>query len=117
MGALPGGVRANAVEMPGTGAKPGRAQEVPFQEQADEPGWEHHRPVGEHVRLGQIPADQGRHQTAPAAGPRWLLAVVRGGDRARARPARSTWRARCGSRRAPSWRSTAATLTTYGFGN
>ena len=68
-------------QMPGTGAKPGRAEEVPFQEQADEPGREHHRPVGEHVRLGQVPADQGRHQAAPAAGPRWLLAVVRGGDR------------------------------------
>ena len=41
-----------------------------------------HRPwVGEHVRLGEIPADEGRHQTASAAGPRWLPAVVRGGDR------------------------------------
>src|ERR1035438_1325453 len=28
--------------------------------QADEPGRERHRPVGEHVRLGKIPADQGR---------------------------------------------------------
>ena len=67
--------------MPGTGAQPRRAKEVPFQEQADEPGREHHRPVGEHVRLGEIPADEGRDQAAPAAGPRWLPAVVRGGDR------------------------------------
>src|SRR6267378_3836846 len=42
---------------------------------------EHHRPVGEHVRLGKVPADEGRHQAALAAGPRWLSAVVRGGDR------------------------------------
>ncbi len=61
--------------------QPRRAEEVPFQEQADEPGREHHRPVGEHVRLGEIPADEGRDQTASAAGPRWLPAVVRGGDR------------------------------------
>ena len=32
------------------------------------------------VRLGKVPADEGRHQTAPAAGPRWLPAVVRRGD-------------------------------------
>src|SRR5674536_205186 len=81
MGTLPDGVRADAVQMPGTGAQPRRAEEVPLQEQADEPGWKHHRFVGEHVRLGQIPADQGGDQTAPAAGPRWLPAVVRGGDR------------------------------------
>src|SRR5437899_13102300 len=67
--------------MPGTGSQPRRAEEVPFQKQTDELGWEHHRPVGEHVRLGEIPADEGRDQTAPAAGPRWLPAVVRGGDR------------------------------------
>src|SRR5207245_11088890 len=47
----------------------------------DEPGREHHRPVGEHVRLGEIPADEGRDQAAPTAGPRWLPAVIRGGDR------------------------------------
>src|SRR2546422_2190707 len=51
-------------------SQPRRAEEVPFQEQVDEPGWEHHRPVGEHVRLGEIPADEGRDQVAPAAGPR-----------------------------------------------
>ena len=34
----------------------------------------------EHVRLGKIPADQGRDPAAPAAGPRWLPAVVRGSD-------------------------------------
>src|SRR5450756_1566593 len=79
MGTLPDGVRADAVQMPGTGAQPRRAEEVPLQEQADEPGWEHHRPVGEHVRLGEIPPDEGCHQVASAAGPRWLLAVVRGG--------------------------------------
>src|ERR1039457_5495651 len=28
-----------------TGEPPGRGQEVAFQEQADEPGWRHHRPV------------------------------------------------------------------------
>ena len=28
----------------------------------------------------KVPADEGRHQAAPAAGPRWLPAVVRGGD-------------------------------------
>src|SRR5580704_4797413 len=81
MGALPDGVRADAEQMPGTGAQPRRAEEVPLQEQADEPGWEHHRPVGEHVRLGKIPADERCDQAAPAAGPRWLPAVVRGGDR------------------------------------
>src|SRR5260370_32924071 len=80
MGALTDGVRADAEQMPGTGARPRWAKEVPFQEQADEPGWEHHRPVGEHVRLGKIPADQRRDQAASAAGPRWLPAVVRGGD-------------------------------------
>src|ERR1035437_1771673 len=57
MGTLPDGVRADAVQMPGTGAQPRRAKEVPLQEQADEPGWKHHRFVGEHVRLGKIPAD------------------------------------------------------------
>src|SRR5665811_280191 len=67
--------------MPGTGEWPGRAEEVPLQEQADEPGWQRHRPVGKHVRLGEISADEGRYQVAPAAGPRWLLAVVRRGDR------------------------------------
>src|ERR1022692_2500862 len=61
VGVVPDGVRADAVQMPGTGAKPRRAAEVPFQKQADEPGRERHRPVGEHVRLGKIPADQGRH--------------------------------------------------------
>src|SRR5260370_28494441 len=81
MGALPDGVRPDAVQMPGTGAQRRREEEVSFQEQADEPGWEHHRPVGEHVRLGKIPADERCDQTAPAAGPRWLPAVVRGGDR------------------------------------
>src|SRR5579864_1895514 len=65
--------------MPGTGGEPGRAEEVPFQEQADEPGREHHRSVGKHVRLGQVPTDERGYQAAPAAGPRWLLAVVRGG--------------------------------------
>jgi hypothetical protein len=29
-------------KMPGTGGEPGRAKEVPVQEQADEPGREHH---------------------------------------------------------------------------
>src|SRR5229473_1881391 len=53
MGALPDGVRADTVEMPGTGAQSRRAEKVPLQEQADEPGWEHHRPVGEHVRLAR----------------------------------------------------------------
>src|ERR1022692_4208036 len=81
MGALPDGVRADPVQMPGTGAQPRRAEEVPLQEQADEPGWEHHRPVGEHVRLGKISADERCDQAAPAAGPRWIPAVVRGGDR------------------------------------
>src|ERR1039458_4395914 len=81
MGTLPDGVRADAVQMPGTGAQPRRAEEVSLQEQADEPGWKHHRFVGEHVRLGKISADEGGGQTAPAAGPRWLPAVVRGCDR------------------------------------
>ena len=36
-------------------------EEVPFQEQADESGREHHRSVGQHVRLGEIPADEGSH--------------------------------------------------------
>src|ERR1017187_10258221 len=80
MGTLPDGIRADAVQMPGTGAQPGRAEEVAFQEQTDEPGRKHHRPVGEHVRLGELPADQGSYQTAPAAGPRWLPAVLRRGD-------------------------------------
>ncbi len=81
MGVVPDGVRADAGQVPGTGEAPGRAQEVPIQEQNGKPGWEHHRPVDEHVRLGEIPADQGRHQAASAAGPRWLLAGVRSGDR------------------------------------
>src|ERR1022692_3353866 len=37
VGVVPDGVRADAVPMPGTGAKPRRAAEVPFQKQADEP--------------------------------------------------------------------------------
>ena len=61
--------RADTVQMPGTGAQSRRAEEVPLQEQADEPGWEHHRPVGEHVRLGKISADERCDQAAPAAGP------------------------------------------------
>jgi len=77
----PDGVRADAIQVPGTGEQPERAEEVPLQEQVDEPGWQRHRPVGEHVRLGEIPPDEGRDQVAPAAGPRWLPAVVRGGDR------------------------------------
>src|ERR1700722_2207369 len=67
--------------MPGTGAQPRGTKEVSFQEQADEPGWEHHRPVGEYVRLGKIPADERYDQAAPAAGPRWLSAYVCRGDR------------------------------------
>src|SRR5437016_926124 len=78
--------------MPGTGSQPRRAEEVPFQEQVDEPGWEHHRPVGEHVRLGEIPADEGRDQVAPAAGPRWSLpsfAVVTEGKTSEIKVART----------------------------
>src|SRR5262249_37184166 len=45
--------------MPGGGGCAERAQEVPLQEQADEPGWQHYRSVGQHVRLGQVQADQG----------------------------------------------------------
>src|SRR5580704_2456685 len=67
--------------MPGTGAQPRRAEEVSLQKQVDEPGREYHRPIGKHVRLGEVPPDEGSDQTAPAAGPRWLPAVVRGGDR------------------------------------
>src|ERR1022692_4582551 len=59
VGVVPDGVRADAVPMPGTGAKPRRAAEVPFQKQADEPGRERHRPVGEHVRLGKFRRTKG----------------------------------------------------------
>ena len=61
-------------------ASQGGRKKFRFKNKLMEPGREHHRPVREHVRLGQIPADQGRHQAAPASGPRWLPAVVCGGD-------------------------------------
>src|SRR5437879_10301944 len=36
---VPGGIRADAEQVPGTGGEPGRAEEeVPLQKQADEPG-------------------------------------------------------------------------------
>src|SRR3989475_5217216 len=92
MGALPDGVRADTVQMPGPGAQPRRAEEVPLQDQADEPGWEHHRPVGEHVRLGKISADERCDQAAPAAGPRWSLpsfAVVSEGKTSEIKVART----------------------------
>src|ERR1017187_4181721 len=72
VGVVPDGVRADAVQMPGTGAKPRRAAEVPFQKQADEPGRERHRPVG--IRQYQVylanhcPARRRNQSPRPGAG-------------------------------------------------
>jgi hypothetical protein len=70
--------------MPGVGGCSGWPEEVPLQEQADEPGRQRDRPVGVVVRLGQVPPHQRGDQTTPAAGPRRLPAFVRGGDRRQA---------------------------------
>ncbi len=61
-------------------ASQGGRKKFRFKNKLNESGREHHRSVGEHVRLGEVPADERGHQTASAAGPRRIPAVVRGGD-------------------------------------
>ena len=58
VGTLPDGFHAAAGKMSGGGGG-ARPSQVPLQEQADEPGRQHHRAVGHHVRLGQVPPAKG----------------------------------------------------------
>ena len=73
-------VRAVAGEMPGRGGPAGR-QDVSVQEQTDEPGRQRDRPVVVAVRLGEVSADQGGDQAAPATGSRRVPARVCGDHR------------------------------------
>src|SRR6202034_734531 len=91
-------------QMPGRdgGAQP---SQVSFQEQADEPGRQHHRTVGYDVRLGQVSPAEGRDQATPAVGSRRLSALVRCGDRRQTQRVESRAELASGSRYDPGHRS------------